>query len=54
MFQIEVMGYADVSYSDINSAWCVVTEIDTKYSPKLTLYSLRKGEEKQFKMDKNI
>lgn len=52
MFQIEVMGYADVSYSDINSAWCVVTEIDTKYSPKLTLYSLRKGEEKQFKMDK--
>ena len=52
MFQIEVMGYADVIYSEVNSAWCVVTEIDTKYSPKLTLYSLRKGEERQFKMDR--
>lgn len=52
MFQIEVMGYADVTYSEVNSAWCVVTEIDTKYSPKLTLYGLRKGEERQFKMDR--
>lgn len=52
MFQIEVMGYADKVYPNVNSAWCVVTDLDTKYSPKLTLYSLRKGEERQFKMDR--
>lgn len=52
MFQIEVMGYADITYPNIDSTWCVVTDIDAKYSPKLKLYSLKKGEERLFKMDK--
>ncbi|WP_081393612.1 PHP domain-containing protein [Paenibacillus odorifer] len=52
MTQIEHMGYADVKYPDIDSGWCVVTDLDTKYSPKIWLYNLRKGETKLFKMDK--
>ncbi|MBG9766044.1 hypothetical protein ABD78_20095 [Paenibacillus polymyxa] len=52
MFQIEHMGYADAKYPNVNASWCVVTDLDTKYSPKLTLYNLRRGEERIFKMDK--
>lgn len=52
MFQIEHMGYADVKYPDTSSGWCVVTDIDTKYSPKLTLYGVQKGETRIFKMSK--
>lgn len=52
MTQLEHMGYADVRYPKINSSWCVVTDINTKYSPKLYLYSVKKGESKMFKMDR--
>ncbi|MNH66509.1 DNA polymerase III subunit alpha [compost metagenome] len=52
MFMREMLGYADITYPNVDSAWCVVTDLDTKYSPKLTLYSLKKGEERMFKMDK--
>ncbi len=52
MFQIEHMGYADAKYPDIGAGWCVVTDIDTKYSPKLTLYGVQKGETRNFKMSK--
>ncbi|WP_223879770.1 DNA polymerase III subunit alpha [Paenibacillus spiritus] len=52
MLRKELMGYADITYPNIESGWCVVTELDTKYSPKLKLYNLRTGKEQMFKMDK--
>ncbi|WP_440109929.1 PHP domain-containing protein [Paenibacillus sp. QZ-Y1] len=52
MFQEEYLGYTDAVYPNIDVKWCVVTELDTKYSPKLTLYNLKRGEKKVFKMDK--
>ncbi|ASA22560.1 hypothetical protein [Paenibacillus donghaensis] len=52
MTQIEHMGYADVKYPKIESSWCVVTDIDIKYSPKLSLYNVQKGNTYIFKMDK--
>ncbi|MDR6779558.1 DNA polymerase-3 subunit alpha [Paenibacillus peoriae] len=52
MFQKEMLGYSDAIYPSVNASWCVVTDLDTKYSPKLTLYNLRRGEERIFKMDK--
>lgn len=54
MFQKEMMGYSDVTYPSMNMSWCVVTNIDTKYSPKLTLYNLNKGIEKVFKINKKL
>jgi DNA-directed DNA polymerase III (polc) len=52
MLRKELMGYADITYPNIDSGWCVVTELDTKYSPKLKLYNLRNGKEQVFKMEK--
>lgn len=52
IFESEVLGYASTTYPDVDSAWCVVTDIDAKYSPKLKLYSLKRGEERVFKVDK--
>ncbi|QKS55824.1 DNA polymerase III subunit alpha [Paenibacillus barcinonensis] len=52
MFQKEMLGYSEAVFPDIESGWCVVTDLDLKYSPKLTLYNLRNGDERVFKMDK--
>ncbi|WP_211747899.1 hypothetical protein [Paenibacillus sp. Marseille-Q4541] len=54
MFQKELLGYCELTYPNMDLSWCVVTEIDTKYSPKLTLYNLNKGAEKVFKMSKKL
>lgn len=52
MFESEVTGYITTTYPNVESNWCVVTDLDTKYSPKLKLYRLKTGEEYNFKMDK--
>lgn len=52
MLRKELMGYADITYPNIDSGWCVVTDLDIKYSPKLKLYNLKSGKEQMFKMDK--
>ncbi|WP_179281010.1 DNA polymerase III subunit alpha [Paenibacillus sp. XY044] len=52
MFHKEMLGYADIKYPHVSPGWCVLTELDTKYSPKLTLYNLKTGQERIFKMDK--
>lgn len=52
MFESEMTGYITTTYPNVESNWCVVTELDTKYSPKLKLYRLKTGEEYIFKMDK--
>lgn len=52
MFQKEVLGYADVKYENLKEYHGVIIDIDTKYSPKLTVYSLQTGEEEIIKMAK--
>jgi DNA polymerase-3 subunit alpha len=54
MFQKEVLGYIDVTFPNIKDPWCVVTEIDKTYTPKLTLYDLRTGREATFKISKPL
>lgn len=54
LFEREMLGYADLKYPEMDSSYYVILEIDTKFSPKLTLYRLKDGIEKTFKMQKNI
>jgi DNA polymerase-3 subunit alpha len=54
MFQREVMGYADVKYESLHEYFGVIVDIDTKYSPKLTIYNLQNGEEEIIKMNKKL
>ena len=53
LFEMETVGYLSAVY-DVNKNYCLVTDINTKYSPRATLYSLGTGKEVQCKINKSI
>lgn len=53
LFEADVVGYISMIY-DVDKRYCLVTDIDTKYSPKATLYSLGSGKEVICKINKAL
>lgn len=53
LFEKEVLGYSEVKKPDLKNDYYCVLEIDTKYSPKITLYNLKTGDEMIVKISKN-
>ena len=53
LFEIDVVGYISMIY-DVDKRYCLVTDIDTKYSPVVTLYSLGSGKEVICKINKAL
>jgi DNA polymerase-3 subunit alpha len=51
-FEKQHLGYAQLKMPNIDESYVVITEIDKTYSPKLTCYHLKSGEEKVYKMNK--
>ena len=45
--QIEYLGYLDITVSDMSKRAVVVTQLDTKYTPRFVGYSLRDGQQCQ-------
>jgi len=41
--QVDYLGYVDIPPNDNYSGYAAVLEVDTKYSPKVKLYSLKNG-----------
>ena len=54
LFEKEHLGYAQTTYPDLKEYMGVITYIDTKYSPKITLYNLKTGQENTAKMSKKL
>lgn len=52
-YQIEHLGYIDYLNPELNSKYVCVTSVDTKYSPKIGLQSLKDGKTCVVKMYKN-
>ena len=52
-FELEVLGRINLVYEDANKNDCYVLNVDTKYSPKINLYSLKTGKEIMVKVSKN-
>ena len=52
-FELEVLGRINLVYEDANKNDCYVLDVDTKYSPKINLYSLKTGKEIMVKVSKN-
>ncbi|MCC0669152.1 PHP domain-containing protein [Clostridioides sp. ZZV14-6153] len=50
----EFVGSCNIKDSNSNPRHCLVIDIDTKYSPKITLYNLKSGNTKIFKVSKAI
>lgn len=51
LFEADVVGYISMVY-DVDKRYCLVTDVDTKYSPRVTLYSLGSGKETVCKINK--
>ena len=52
-FEMEVVGYISAVY-DVEKNYCIITELDTTYTPRLHLYSLGTGKEIICKISKFI
>ena len=52
-FEEEIIGYIGTTY-DVDKKYCYILDVDTKYSPKVTLYSLGTGKEVICKINKFI
>lgn len=50
----EYMGNCTLKDDSIDGRACIVTSLDTKYSPKLTAYNIATGNSKEFKINKKV
>lgn len=51
-FEMDVIGYISAIY-DVDKNICIAIDVDTKYSPKINLYSLGTGKEISCKISKS-
>lgn len=53
LFEADTVGYISAVY-DVDKKYCLVTDVNTKYSPRVKLYSLGSGKEVECKINKNL
>lgn len=53
-FEIEILGYINTTYPETERSICLVKDIDTKFTPKATIYCLKNGKEIECKINKKI
>jgi DNA polymerase III subunit alpha len=52
LFEKDTLGYGQTTFPKVSKAYGMVIDIDTKYSPKVTLYIMNNGLEFQLKVSK--
>jgi len=52
IFEKEVLGYGQTSFPEVNKSFVMITNIDTKFAPRLTIYIMNNGVEKEIKVSK--
>jgi DNA polymerase III subunit alpha len=53
-FELDHLGYVETTFGGYDKSHCIVMDINTKYSPRVTLYQLCTGNEIIAKVQKNI
>lgn len=53
-FEMEILGYINTTYPEVDKSLCLVKDIDTKFKPKIILYCLQNGKEIECKIDKSV
>ena len=51
-FEMEILGYINTTYPEAERSICLVKDIDTKFTPKATIYCLKNGKEIECKINK--
>lgn len=54
LFEKETLGYGQTSFPKVNKSFGMVVDIDTKYTPRITLYIMNNGNEVQLKVSKKF
>lgn len=54
MLEKEVLGFGQTTFPKVNRSFAMVLDLDTKYSPKITLYIMNNGLEVKLKVDKKL
>ena len=52
LFEKEILGYGQTAFPNVNKAYGMILEVNTKYSPKITLYIMNNGSEVLLKVSK--
>ena len=52
LFEKEILGYGQTAFPNVNKAYGMILEVNTKYSPKITLYIMNNGSEVSLKVSK--
>ena len=51
-FEMEILGYINTTYPEVEKSICLVKDVDTKFTPKATIYCLKNGKEIECKINK--
>lgn len=51
-FEMEILGYINTTYPEVEKSICLVKDVDTKFTPKATIYCLKNGKEIECKISK--
>lgn len=51
-FEMEILGYINTTYPEAERSICLVKDVDTKFTPKATIYCLKNGKEIECKINK--
>jgi DNA polymerase III alpha subunit len=52
IFEKEILGYGQTTFPKVSKCFAMVTEIDTKYKPRIILYIMNNGKEVSLKVEK--
>lgn len=53
-FEMELLGYINTTYPEIEKSICLVKDVDIKYKPRITIYCLKNGKEVECKVNKTM
>lgn len=53
-FEMEILGYINTTYPNVDKDICLVKDVDTKFTPKVSIYCLRNGKEVECKVNKAL
>lgn len=53
MFEKQTLGYGQTTFEKVSKAYAMVTEIDTKYKPRIVVYIMNNGVEVTLKVEKH-
>jgi len=52
LYEKDVLGFCQTTFPNVNKAYGMILEVNTKYSPKITLYIMNNGSEVSLKVSK--